>query len=50
MKKKAVCFKMSKASAAILQIHFYNIRYWSAKAKFLSHFVSTSIKDTKHYI
>lgn len=31
-------FERSKAPAAIWQTNFYNVRFWSAKARFLSHF------------
>lgn len=48
-KKKAVYLKRSKAAAAILQINFY-ISYWSARATFFWHFVSTSAKDTNPHI
>lgn len=48
--KKAVYFKRSKAAAAILQTNFYNVNYWSARTMFLSHLVSTSVKDTKPHI
>lgn len=45
--EKAVSFERSKVAAAILQSNFYNVRFWSVKARFLSHFVSTSVRDKK---
>lgn len=40
----AVSFERSEVTAAILQTNFYNVRFWSVKARFLSHFVSASAR------
>lgn len=44
-KEKEVSFERPKVAAAILQINFCNIRFWSVKTRFLSHFVSTSVRE-----